>query len=122
MTITVGVVISVAGIVLTGFTFLMAKIWRDSETNNKDMRESLLQVNTQSHESNRKLTEEIAKLGNAVAGLNSTVLAQAKVHDDFKDSCTEHKGSVNHRLNTHGETLKKHGEDIAVIKGKIKLK
>jgi hypothetical protein len=114
------IIIAVAGIILTGAGILVNKIWRDSETNNHNFQESLLQLNDRSYDIHTKLTHEITKLGSAVSGLTATVIEQGKGHDDFKESCQLTKASVNQRLNSHGETLKKHGIEIEVIKEKIK--
>jgi hypothetical protein len=39
-----------------------------------------------------------------------------------QDRCDTHTDTVNQRLNDHSTTLKQHGEDIAVLKGSIKIK
>jgi len=113
--------ISVVGLVITIASFLVSKIWRDSESNNANIRNSLLTLNEQTNSSNAELSKQLILLSNAVTGLTVTVGAQGKVHDDFKFNCNEHKSNIFTRLNAHSETLKEHEKDITIIKTKIQL-
>jgi len=116
MPTTVIIALSIASLILAGAGLLIGKIWRDSETNNKSMREDLIELNKQTYESLTNLNEQVSRLSVSITALNGTVMAQADSHSDFKLVCSEHKKSVNERLTRHGLQLDKHETEIAVIK------
>lgn len=116
MPTTVIITLSIASIILAGAGLLIGKIWRDSETNNKSMREDLIELNKQTYESLTNLNEQVSRLSVSITALNGTVMAQADQASDFKLNCADHKKSVNERLTRHGLQLDKHETEIAVIK------
>ncbi len=116
MPITVIIALSLASLILAGAGLLIGKIWRDSENNNRSMREDLIDLNRQTYESLTNLNEQVSRLSISITALNGTVMAQADSHSNFKFTCSEHKQSVSDRLKKHGEQLDRHETEIAVIK------
>lgn len=101
------IILGIAGLILTGAGLLVNKIWRDSETNNKNLQSTLTILSVQ-----------VGKLSVSVAGLGATVLAQTEDSAGFKVACRDHKLVVAEKLKAHDEKLDKHDVAIAVLQEK----